>query len=195
MKSMFTMGFEADVFGARMPSPMLGRVPIRGMGQTTPTDGDALLKQMQNAETQVAAVNQYIAAHPNLQIDLAGDYAGFQQNLQVLADAANTETAVSGQLQATAPGQQYQITSGDLATVQNYISAAAALTQIIANHPGASGAPAATTPTLTPGARPATAPKPAVPAPASAAKPDLTTPLLVGGGILTVGLLVLLARA
>lgn len=186
MKSMFEMGFTQDLFGSRLSSPMLGQVPIRGMGQarsmgqlTTKEDGDLLLRQMTAAENQVTAANAFVSSHPNLQAALGTEYDSFQHNMSVIADAASAETNVSMALQSTPPGGQYQINESDHQAVTDFIAAAAAVTASIARSGNKAG-------TL-----PGTAPKTVVTAP----KSDLTTPLLVGGGILTIGLVALLARA
>lgn len=183
MKSMFAMGFTQDLFGSRLSSPMLGQVPMRGsqpsMGQlTTKEDGDLLLRQLAAAENQVIAANAFVAAHPALQAALGADYEPFQHNMAIISDTASAETNVAMALQSTPPGGQYQITEGDHQAIQDYIAAAAAVTASIAR----AAARGVTT---------TTGPKTVVTAP----KNDLTTPLLVGGGILTVGLLALFARA
>lgn len=209
MKSMFAMGFTADVFGARVSSPMLGQVPLRGqgpvrLGQTVTNDGDALLRQLQMAENQVAAANQYIASHPNLAQDLGADFGAFQQNMAVISSVADVETQVSMELQATPAGQQYVTTESNYNAVQSYIAAAAALAGAMSAHPNispatntASGtpvvapAPAPGATRLIPPQAPGTAPRSVATTPA---KSDLTTPLLVGGGVLAIGLVALLAR-
>lgn len=182
MKSMFEMGFTQDLFGTRLSSPMLGQVPMRGSQPRMGEDGDALLRQMSVAEGQVAAANAYISSHPSLEVILAADYEPFQRNMAVIADTASAETNVAMELQATAPGQQYSISESDRQAIQAYITAAAAVTAAIARAESR-GAQAVTPPR--------SGPKTVVTAPAN----DLTTPLLVGGSLLTLGLIALFFRA
>lgn len=198
MKSMFTMGFTPDAFGGGAPSPAfrpgLGPVPLRGspsrMGQASGTSGqldaDTMFSQIKEAESQVAVVNRFAAIHPNLEADLGTDYGTWQDYMQILSGAAAAEADVSAKLQSGLV--QVDISQSDYTAVQNYIQAAGVLAQIAGRHSAVQKPmPAPTTKpsvTVTPGATTSTPPK-----------NDLTTPLLVGGALLTVGLVALLARA
>lgn len=195
---MFAMGFTQDLFGARLPSPKfgpgLGQVPLlgsgsgsgsgsRSMGQASGIDADAMWKQVKDAEVQVATVNRFAAIHPNLEADLGTDYGTWQDYMQILSATAAAEADVSAKLQSGLI--QVDISQADYTAVQNYIQAAGILAQIAGRH-SAAQKPIQSEPVLT---------KPAVTVtPAAATKNDLTTPLLVGGGLLTIGLVALLAR-
>jgi hypothetical protein len=203
MKSMFSMSFTADPFGARLPSPMLGQVTLRGMSRGMGQQGataDQLLASLQQADNQVAAAQNYVSAHPNLQQDLGADFPAFQQ---ALAQTSNYSTVdIEAQLQASQAGTPLQISQGDYSDINTYVNAAATLAAITARHPAVSaavpttpGTPAPVMAPTTPGYKvPAQAPG-TKPASAAAAKSDLTAPLLVGGGVLAIGLVALLARA
>lgn len=210
MKSMFAMGFTQDVFGGGAPSPAfrpgLGPVPLRGgggsggggggggspsrMGQAQgQLDADTMFGQVKEAESQVAIVNRFTAIHPNLEADLGTDYGTWQDYMQILSAAAPAEADVSAKLQSGLV--QVDISQSDYTAVQNYIQAAGVLAQIVGRHSAApkpmpmpTGVPTKPSVTVTPGA-----------AAPSTPKNDLTTPLLVGGSLLTIGLVALLARA
>lgn len=221
MRSMFAMGFAQDVFGSRLESPMLGRVGMRPYLGQNQVNGDSLLQQTQTAEAQVAAANQYIQNHPNLQQDLGSDFANFQAYMQTIANTTTSETNLSQQIAASGPGATINASDQDLQNTQQYIGAAGALAQIIANHPNVSpavntqtgapivnpppaapaGAPTATQAAaagggllnaLIPGQKAGTAPAAKAPTPAPSS--GIPTPFLIGGGVLAVGLVALLAK-
>lgn len=196
MRSMFQNGFQGDVFGSRVGgSAMLGQVKLRGMGTVT-TDRNGLLAKLQDAESKVAAVNQYVRNHVNLQTDLGGDWLAFQAAFGQVQQNASIETNVIMQLNSS-PAGLYDIADDDYAGALAYAQGASQAYSVIQDHPGFATAPGQSpapglpqNPYLpqTPGTRPPGG------APLPAAKTDLTAPLLVGGGVFAIGVIALLAR-
>jgi hypothetical protein len=194
MKSLFTMGFFTnDVFRAA-DGPSLGQVSL---------DLPTYLASLNDAMARYRQVTAWATANPNYVQQLGGQGQYFQT---LLSSASGRDFAVASNVQAVLQAAQADpsqgnptITNDDKNTTDAFISEVSQMQGIIASAPGQGVQPAtpgATLPglisSLLPGQKPAT---PAtVPAPAAPAAPSYKVPLYVGGGILALGLLVLLAR-
>lgn len=202
MKSIFSMGFFSnEVFHSGRP--YLGQVTL---------DLNSYLSSLNNAISQFGSVNAWVAANPNYQ----GQLGMNAQNFANYYSQAQADSVTAGNVQATLQGSdpsqpQVQISQDDKNTTDAFISEVGSLVGMIQNAVPA-GSPSAVSPanpagglqtpaqaasnpsgipglvnSLLPGAKPAV--KPVVPA-----APAISTPLLVGGGILGIGLIVLLVK-
>jgi hypothetical protein len=209
MRTIFETGLPAK------NSAFMGRtVPIHGVhrmigqAQTAPApvagavlDTGTLLKSLQAADQQYAAITQFAQSNAYVQTlgvdvqrftDLWNQVGGVADNVQTIEQNLNSSTG------------QTNITTGDAADINTYINGLNTLYSIMQQHVqgGVQPTQVATTPALTapiqqaqaaasspistaPGAAPATA-KPTV----QVTNPTISTPVLVAGGVVGVGLLI-----
>ncbi len=193
MKSLFSMGFFTNDVFRSAGGLSLGQVSL---------DLPTYLASVNDAMTRYQQVVAWVTAHPNY-AQLLGGQAQYFQTLY--ASASGGDHVVASNVQAVLAAAQADpaqgnpsISSDDKNTTDAFISEVTQMQGIITSAPGqtVSASPGATLPglisSLFPGQKP---PVPGtVPVPAAPAAPSYTTPLLIGGGILAVGLLVMLAR-
>lgn len=187
MKTMFSMGFGSDIFGSRAMNPTLGL--IRPGPRSRPNlgdvlNGDDLLKQLRSADAKVAAARNFVAgkSDADLGLLLQDDYVMWSTWMATVDGAAATVSDVEERIQGVGPGSQIDVSSEDYATLKSYMEAATVLSQIVARR---QARPPLVKTAATPAKTPAAAP---------AVRNDLTAPLLVGGGVLAIGVIALLAR-
>lgn len=208
MKSMFSMGFFSnDVFRPAGGGAYLGQVTL---------DLSSYLASVTDAIGKFGQINSWIQANPNYNQLLGTQATNFQNYMNL----ANNDSITAGNVQATLQGAdpsqpQAPITQDDKNVTDAFISEVGQMIGMIntaatggatptpsggATPVGASGIPGSTAnsnpsipnlisqllPTSKPPVKPGTLPAPA-------ASP-ISTPLLVGGGILALGLVVLLVK-
>ncbi len=191
MKSLFSMGFFTnDVF----------RPSVEAMGQSlgqVTVDLPSYLASLNDAMTRYQQVTAWATAHPDY-VQLLGGQGQYFQTL--LSSASGRDYSVASNVKAILAAAQADpaqpnptITSDDKNTTDAFISEVSQMQGIIASAPAQGTIPGLIS-SLLPGQKaptPGTVPVPAAAAPAA---PSYTTPLLIGGGILAVGLLVMLVR-
>ena len=194
MKSLFSMGFFSNDVFRSAPGPYLGQANV---------DLQGYLASVNDAMNKYQQVVSWVNSHPNYQQLLGGQASYFQTLYQQSSGSDyNSATSVQQLLQSVAsdPTQTTAtVGSDDKNATDAFISEVQQMLGIIgsAAAPGTPvpGSPAA--PTL-PGAISQLLPgqKPATPAIVPIAPPasSISTPLIVGGAILGVGLIVLLAK-
>ena len=197
MKSMFSMGFFSnDVFRAGGGRPYLGQVTL---------DLNSYLASLNDAVNKMGQINSWVQAHPNYNQLLGTQASNFQNYWNLASNDSITAMNVQATLQGADPSQaQVPISQSDKDTTDAFISEVGQLIGMINTAGTGGGTPVTALPgspaanpsvpnlisQLLPTSKPgAPALKPGVPPPA-----PISTPLLVGGGILAVGLIVLLVK-
>lgn len=177
MRSYFAVGFSQDTFSARIQSRMLGQVRLLGQGESplSKDDRNRLVTQIQAAADKLAVINAWSEAHPNpTAADLGADLAAW--NAQSVNQLTFTDRVTTVYQQMAPEQDSYNVSSADLNAIPGYVAAIDALYAIVQRHGAAAPKPGA---------------KPGAIAPAA----SLTTPLLVGAGVLAVGVIAILASA
>lgn len=191
MKSMFSMGFFSnDMFHSA--GPYLGQVTM---------DVNDYLSSIGDAQNKLNQVNSWVQSHPNYAQLLGGQASYFQDLYNRSQSDASVVTNVQMALSSADPTTGHAgITQGDKDTTDAFISEVNQMLGIIQSAPAtptpgtpaAPGVPPSGLPGLINSFLPKPAAKPGTPVPVPAS--GISTPLLVGGGILGIGLIVLLVK-